>query len=151
MNGFIPDELVIVPEDLYIVKFIHYEIGKSWNGDKVIVRFAIVEGEYVGIPLTRFYNVKLIGRGTNSSQCFEAPSRGALVREFRTLFPDFLLQPQVDLNAYKDKLIRAMVDTVDKDGLKQELANPNRYSVIRKLIEIIPDDYAVLFEDGLHE
>ena len=143
MNLCITDDTPLVPEGIYIVKFTHYDIGKSWNGCKVRVHFAIIDGDYAGTPLTRFYNAKaLVGDSANG---FTAPSRGALVREFRTLFADTQAQPDIDLNAYRDKLIRAKVETVGKDGLGQELAKPTRYSVIRKLIEIIPDDYEVLF------
>ncbi len=52
----------------------------------------------------------------------------------------------MDLNDYNNKLIRAEVVTVGKDGLGDYLSKNNRYSRIKRLVEIIPDDYSVLYE-----
>ena len=136
--------MVWIPEGTYTVGFTHYETCKSWNGVKLHAYFGVTEGEYAGIPLPRFYNVDALVSPPGLNGEFQVSAGRLLVREHRALLPDLASQGVVDLMAYEGKLIRAKVVTVGKDGLGQELADPNRYSAIRKLIEIIPDHYDVL-------
>ena len=130
-----------VPEGIYTVKFTGYETGQSWNCKKVNVYFAIVEGEYAGIPLARYYNATRLYEPIGPNGDFEVGDRGDLVKEFRTLLPDVRSISKIDLDLYKDKLIRVQVVTVNKTGLGEELSESNQYSIIRKLLEIVPDSY----------
>ena len=147
MSGIISDEPLLIPEGTYTVSFIRYETTQSWGRYKVLAHFAVAEGEYGGTPLTRYYNVDDVSSSPGQKAEFSASARRHLVREFRTLLPDLASQGALDLNAYKGKLIWAEVETVGQDGLKQDLSQANRYSVIRRLVKIIPDDYEVLFDE----
>jgi len=51
---------------------------------------------------------------------------------------------QIDPNRYEGHLIRAKVETTGKTGIGKTLAEPSRYSVVRELLGIVPDDYAAL-------
>jgi hypothetical protein len=139
VNGKVRDFSPWIPDGTYTVQFTHYETSKSWNGCKVHAHFAVVEGEHAGVPLTRYYNVNaLIGQpGINGE--FEAPFRGHLVREYSALLPDVASLGAVDLNAYRDIRIKAEVSTVNSDGLGHALTDMNRYSRIRRLLEIVDD------------
>ena len=90
-------------------------------------------GEYAGTPLTRYYNVKE-----------RVTDRFALVREYRALFPDESDYCRVDPDRYSGHLIRAIVETTRKSGIGRELTKASRYSVVRELLEIVPDDHAPL-------
>ena len=148
MTGIIRGQSPWVPEGVYTVKYCGYDTGKSWNACKVTVHFAIVEGEFAGISLDRFYNANALVRPFGANGIFEVTDRGALVREYRSLFPGQANKSELDLNAYGNKLIRARVGTSNRNGLGKELSPVSRYSVIRELIEIIPDDYEVLFNES---
>lgn len=130
-----------VPEGTYTVKYCGYETGQSWNSKKVKVIFAIVEGEYAGVPLIRYYNAKHLGEPIGPNGDFDVGDRCHLVKEFRSLLPDIRSISEIDLDLYKDRLIRVQVETVNKTGLSEELLESNQYSVIRKLLEVIPDSY----------
>ena len=133
MSAIVVDPSPWVPEGVYLLRYISYETTQYWGHIKLAVHFAIVEGEYAGIPLTRYYNVKE-----------RVTDRFALVREHRALFPDESNYSQIDPETYSGHLIRARVETTRKSGIGKELAEGSRYSVVRELLEIVSDDYAPL-------
>ncbi len=133
MSGIVVDPSPWVPEGIYLLRYINYETTQYWGSSKIAVHFAIVEGEYEGIPLTRFYN-------------FREPltDRFAVVREYRALFPDESDYSQIDLERYTGHLIRARVGTTRTSGIGKTLSEQSGYSVVRELLEIVPADYAAL-------
>jgi hypothetical protein len=135
--GYHPD----IPEGQYIVKYLGYETGQSWNSKKIKVNFSVVEGDYAGTPLSRYYNAKNLHDPLGKSGDFDVGDRSHLVKEYRSLFPDIRSESQIDLNLYKDKSIRAQVESVNKTGTGEQLSGSNQYSVIRKLIEVVPESY----------
>ena len=127
-----------VPDGTYMVKYCGYETARSWNSEKVKLHFAIVEGEFAGVPLARYYNAKRLFEPIGTNGDFEAGDRSYLVKEFRSLLPDVRSISEIDLDLYKDKLIRAHVVTTNKTGTGEAISESNQYSVIRKLLEIVP-------------
>ncbi len=130
MSGIVFDPSPWVPEVIYLLRYVSYEKTQYYGHNKIAVYFAIVEGEYAGTPLTRFYNIK--DRVTD---------RFDIVREHRALFPDESHESQIDPDRYAGHLIRAKVGTTRKSGIGKELTKTSRYSVVRELLEIIPEDY----------
>ncbi len=133
MSGIVFDPSPWVPEDIYLLRYVSHEMTHYGVQNKLAVHFAIVEGEYAGTPLTRYYNVKE-----------RVTDRFAVVREHRALFPDESNSCRIDPDTYSGYLIRAKVGTTRKSGIGKELAKGSRYSVVRELLEIVPDDYAPL-------
>ena len=133
MTGIVVNPSPWVPEGIYLLRYVNNKMTQYWGHQKLAIHFAIVEGEYAGTPLTRYYNVK--DRITD---------RFALVREYRVLFPDESDYSQIDPDRYSGHLIRAKVETTRKSGIGKELTQASRYSVVRELLEIVPDDYAPL-------
>ena len=130
-----------IPEGVYTVRYTGYETGHSWNSKKVLLKFSVVEGEYAGVPLTRYYNAKQLFDPIGPNGDFEIGDRSHLVKEFRTLNPDIRSISEIDPDAYKGKLIRVLVESINKTGTGEELSNSNQYSVIRKLLEIVPEAF----------
>ncbi len=130
MSGIVVDPSPWVPEEIYLLRYVSSEMTQYWGHNKLAVHFAIVEGEYAGTPLTRYYNVKE-----------RVTDRFALVREHRALFPDDSNNCRIDPNTYSGHLIRARVETTRKSGIGKELAKGSRYSVVRELLEIVLDDH----------
>ena len=131
MIGIVVDHSPWVPEGVYLLRYFSYETTQYWGHGKLLLHFAIVEGEYAGIPLVRHYNVKE-----------RVTDRFALVREYRALFPDASNYTEIDPDKYSGHLIRARVETTRKSGIGKELAKGSQYSVVRELLEIVPEDYA---------
>lgn len=130
-----------VPEGIYTVKYTGYETGRSWNSDKVILHFCIVEGEKSGVPVSRYYNAKRLFDPIGPDGDFEVGDRSYLVKEFRALFPDIRSISAIDPDTYRGKLIRVQVESTKRTGTGEELPESNQYSVIRKLIEILPESF----------
>ena len=130
MSAIVVDPSPWVPEGVYLLRYVGYEMTQYWGHKKLAVHFAIVEGEYAGTPLTRYYNVKK-----------RVTDRFAVVREHRALFPDESDDNLIDPDRYAGHLIRAKVETTRKNGIGKELTEASRYSVVRELLEIVPDDY----------
>jgi hypothetical protein len=130
-----------IPEGTYTVKYCGYETGQSWNSQKIIVNFSVVEGEYCGMPLKRYYNAKNLYEPIGIDGEFDVGDRSHLVKEHRSLLPDAHSISEVDLELYKDKSILAQVVTVNKTGTGEKLSTSNQYSVIRKLVEIVPESF----------
>lgn len=130
-----------VPEGFYNVRYCGYETGLSWNGKKVIVNFAISEGDYAGVPLTRYYNARNLSEPIGPNGSFDVGDRCHLVKEFRSLLPDVRSISEVNLDLYKNKLIRAQVVTVNKTGTGEDLSSSNQYSKIHKLVEIVSESF----------
>ena len=114
-----------VPDDTYTVKYCGYETARSWNSNKVKVNFAIVEGEFAGVPLTRYYNAKRLFEPVGPNGDFEVGDRSYLAKEFRSLLPDVRSISEIDLDLYRDKLIRAKVVTTNKTGTGETLSGSN--------------------------
>ncbi len=100
MSGIVFDPSPWVPEGDYLLRYLSYETTQYWGHIKLAIHFAIVDGEYAGTPLTRYYNVKE-----------RVTDRFALVREHQALFPDDSNCSQVDPDRYSGHLIRAKVGT----------------------------------------
>jgi len=147
VNGIVLGHSPWIPEGSYTVAYTHYETTKSWNGCKLMAYFSVMDGEYAGTPLTRYYNVDALLSPPGRDGGFQVSDRRLLVREYRVLLPDMASQSTVDLATLKGKRIRADVVTVDRDGLKRELSQVSRYSKIKRLIEIILDDDGELLAD----
>ena len=130
MSGIVVDPSPWVPEGIYMLRYVGYEMTQYWGHKKLAIHFVIVEGEYAGTPLTRFYNIK--DRVTD---------RFAVVREYRACFPNEPDFCRIDPDTYSGHLIRAEVTTTRNSGAGKELTKVSQYSVVRELLEIVPDDY----------
>jgi len=139
MTGKVIGYHPLIPEGEYLVRFMYYETGQSWNSKKVRLQFAVADGEYAGTPLTRYYNALDLEPPTGRNGKFSVGDRSHLVKEFRSLLSDASAIGEIDLNLYRDRLVRAKVGTTSQTGLGEELDKPNQYSVIRKLLEIVPE------------
>ncbi len=136
-----------IPEGIYLVHYIDFTMSRMFGGRKVIVHFAVVRGEYAGTPLTRYYNVDAVADELPAGEDYVAGDRRDLVREYRKLLPDRSGADDIDLDDYAGKLIRARVETTGKDSRGNKLSKNSCYSKIAELLEIVPDDYEILFSD----
>ena len=136
-----------IPEGMYLVRYIDYKTGWMFRGRKVVLHCAVARGEYASTPLTRYYNVDALADELDDGEEYVANDRRDLVREYWKLLPDKSDSGDIDLNDYSGKLIKVRVETTGKDARGKNLSKSSRYSKIAELLEIVPDDYEILFDD----
>ena len=123
----------------YSLGFDHHETQRLWNQPKLILWFTVLsDGEYHGIKLRRFYNVRsLIGKPGKEGKYHPSGWSSDLIREYAHLFgsiPDDRLD-RFSLNPFKKVIITGEVKTVSQDSRKRGIPECVQYSVIERLIK----------------
>ena len=123
----------------YSLGFDHHETQRLWNQPKLILWFTVLsDGEYHGIKLRRFYNVRsLIGKPGRDGKYRPSGWSSDLIREYAHLFgsiPDDRLD-RLSLKPFKDVIITGEVKTVSRDSRKRGIPAYVQYSVIERLIK----------------
>jgi hypothetical protein len=134
----VDDQLVLVPEGLYIARYRYYETRRSTGrfNPKVVMYFEIIEpGEGYGVKLPKFYNVRRIDGSPRVRGGFTPARRGDLYRDYLRLIREPARDDRVRLSEYanNDWIIR--VNTVEIDGSERAIPEGARYSVISRLVE----------------
>lgn len=140
-GGEIDGICITVPDGEYEVRYDFYETAILFGTPKVIVHCAIVSPEeYGGVPIDRYYTVdKLKGPAARYGRYVGGRHR-SLVREFRLLFDDPVRRDRISFARLKDRRLIVRVRTVVRDYDHRELPIHDQYSVIEKLLSVLPDD-----------
>jgi len=122
----------------YPLGFDYHLTARLFNQSKLILWFTVLsDGEYHGIKLRRFYNVRsLIGKPGRGGKCHPSGWSSDLIREYANLFgdvPDRL--DRFSLNPFKNVIITGEVKTVSRDSKKRGIPKCVQYSVIERLIK----------------
>ena len=137
----LPDEsgegLVIeyawVPVGVFRATYQKHELKPNYMryGDKLIVDFCIVEGDYRGEIVQSFFNVKITGENK-----FSVRGGSRWVTEIRHLFPERNRKDRLPVSLLKNRVIEIQVR--DSKGKKQkELPEHARYSVVKKMLRLV--------------
>jgi hypothetical protein len=136
-SGEIENIPPLVREGIYTVKFMHWWTGILFGRrPKLAIVFRICDqGDYFGIELRRWYNVKPKGKlGRNGE--FKAGWSSDLVREYANLVGMPRRNDRIALTRYTGLLINAEVKTVRETREQQALPEALQYSVIKRLVSI---------------
>lgn len=129
----------VVAPGLYRLAFVNATTALAFQkAPKLALRFRIVDmGEYFGMQLDRWYNVKrLIGRPGRGGR-FQTGRHSDFLREYLTLFPDAVKRlDRMSFKPYRSVIIRGRVETVTHNKKQQPLPAPLQYSIIRELLEV---------------
>ncbi len=122
----------------YSLGFVFHETARLYNQPKLILWFTVLsDGEYHGIKLKRFYNVRsLIGKPGKEGKYKPSGWSSDLIREYANLFggvPDRL--DRFSLKPFNNVIITGKVKTVSQDSRKRRIAECVQYSVIERLIK----------------
>ncbi len=131
------DDLVHVPPDDYLLTYTNHQTRRIFHQWKLYLTFAIADdGEHAGKELTRYYNIKFVGR--NENQRINAGWYSDLMREFVFLFDEKPRRPdEIPLTRFNNRTILGRVESVTKDQFGNPIPKPLHYSRIMKLIEVI--------------
>jgi len=123
----------------YPLGFEYHETARLFNQPKLILWFTVLsDGEYHGIKLKRFYNVRsLIGQPGKNGKYNPSGWSSDLIREYAHLFgsiPDDRLD-RLSLKPFNKVIIIGEVKTVSLDLKKRGIPVCVQYSVIGRLIK----------------
>ena len=139
-GGSISGGLILVPPGEYALHYIDYETASAFGHPKVVVNFAIAEpSEYAGSPISRYYNVKALSGRPQRFGNYIAAAKGDLVREYCTLRPERKRLDRISWRWLKGKLVLGEVRTVERDSKGGSLPEATGYSVIAKLLRVLPE------------
>ena len=140
-GGTVDGECVLVPEGEYELRYVDYETGHYFGGPKVVVHYAIISPEeYAGLPVDRFYNASRLTGPPGRFGKYAAPRRGHLVREFNRLIGRSGRLDRLRFAQLKDRRVIGEIETVTTDHKHEELPDDDRYSRIKRLIDVLPGD-----------
>ena len=141
-GGTVDGESILVPEGEYELKYVDYETATYFGSAKVIVHYAIIEPEeFAGLPIDRFYNAKKLTGPPGRFGKYLARPNGSLFREFKRLVGRDERLDRISFAKLKGKRIVGSIITVKTDHKHDELAEDDRYSRIKELIEVLRDDW----------
>ena len=137
----LPDEsgegLVIeyawVPAGIFRGTYLKHELKPNFRGygDKLIVEFCIVDGDYIGDIVRGFFNVTITGENK-----FSVRGGSRWVTEIRQLFPERNRKDRLPVSLLKNRVIEIQVR--DSRGKKQkDLPENERYSVVKKMLRLV--------------
>ena len=139
-GGVIEGALVEIPPGEYTLRYVDYETTSAFGQPKVVVNFGVSEhSPYGGLPLSRYYNAKSLSGPPRKYGNYVAAANGDLVREYRALMPDPKRLDRISWHTLRGKLVLGEVRTVDRDSKGLALPNGTGYSVISKLVGILPE------------
>jgi len=128
-----------IKQGTYDLVFQHYETAKLFNGRalKLILWFSVnTQGEYFGVKLPRFYNVKRIKGRTGKNGDFVLSPNCDFVREYAALFPLPSRLDRIPMSVFKNKIFIGGVRTVTNGFKQAKIPESLQYSVIGDLNEI---------------
>jgi len=136
MTKDIIDELsqerpAFVPKGEYRVRLRDWK--KFWHFSRLdlVMGFEIVENDYCGVLLPKFYQVKWDGEqivaGWKSDFC----------RDYQQCFGAVERTDQFEISEFEDLVLLAEVREVNRDQEKRLLAKVNQYSRIGRLLKVI--------------
>ena len=132
----------IIPDDEYIVEFVKYYTAEMFRErtPKVCLVFAIVEGDYAGFNLERYYSAgRLIGPPDDKGG-FKAKSQTCvMLMEYCTCFPDQELNrlDRIPMSRWEKGRFLVRTRSATHNHLRREIPSILRSSVIAEIIKRI--------------
>lgn len=129
----------LVPEGVYEFGFLHHRTAYLFGrAPKLFCYFRLLTmGEYNGLILCRYYNVKTLNSKPRKGGSFRVGWRSDFMREFVTLFGMPQRLDRVSTETFKTQIVRGRVATVSTDNKGRKIPEPLRYSVITELLEAV--------------
>lgn len=132
----ISNELILIPEGDYKARFIDHECGVFFGRQpKLMAVFEIQEGNYQGVMLARYYNVKF-SRGGLTKQRWKVGRSSDLLREFSdSTMLSYKRLDQLPMTDWRERCdyVKATVKTVKTSSYQRQIAETAQYSVIQQI------------------
>ena len=147
----VSEQMTLIPDGIYKVRFVDHDCAIMFGRQpKLMAVFEIIDGEYVGTKLARYYNVKK-SRGRVSKQNWKVGKSSSLIREFSdctaTRYKRLDQLPMTDWRERCD-FVQAKVKTVVMTSTQEVLSEFAQYSVIEKVSRWpMPRNYSLMDND----
>ncbi len=134
-NNIQNGDLPLIPKGKYEAVMKTWFTGTLFKQPKVVLIYTITEGEYFGIDIAKYYNVKkLKGKARNKGKFIVKP-RGDFLKDFYKLLP---LHPkvrfdQIPITKLQQQPIEITVGFVLKDYKQQLYPEQMKYSLVREV------------------
>lgn len=133
-NNIQGGDLPLIPKGKYEAVMKTWFTGTLWKQPKVIMIYTITSGEYFGVDIPKYYNVKRLKNKAGKRGKFIAKPRGDFLKDFYKLLPLHAKVRVDQIPVTKLMLpIEITVGTVTKDHKQQAYAEQLKYSVIREV------------------
>ncbi len=133
--GITGAELPLIVPGIYSVVYQSHATANMFGKPRIIVRFAIAEGQYKGKVLERFYlATRLIGQAGKKGK-FSVTKRSSFIRDYVRVtshMPGRL--DRIPMRMLRGRLIKARVGTVSKDRDGDLIPEALEYSKVSKLL-----------------
>ncbi|VAW38367.1 hypothetical protein MNBD_GAMMA01-734 [hydrothermal vent metagenome] len=133
-NNIHDGDLPLIPSGKYEAVLNTWFTGTLWKQPKVVMIYTITSGEYFGVDIPKYYNVKRLKGKAGKKGKFIAKPRGDFLKDFYKLLPlhEKVRVDQIPVNKLKLP-IEIKVSTVTKDHKQKVYAKQLQYSVIREV------------------
>ena len=121
------EQIVLLPPGEYLGVYSRHRALRIFRTAKVAVLFRLAE--HPGIVLARWYRVQDFRGGR-----IRAGAHSDLVRELSAVLGRRVRADRVPVASFGDCVVRVEVCTVTRDHEQRELAEPNRYSIIARVV-----------------
>lgn len=131
-----------IPDGEYIVEFIRYYTAEMFRErtPKVCLVFGIVEGEYAGFQLERFYSAGRLISPPGDDGNFKAKSQTcSMLIEYCECFPDQEITrlDRIPMSRWKEGRFVVSTRSAKHNHQRREIPSQLRSSVIDKIIKSI--------------
>lgn len=126
---------VLLEPGEYTLGYASHRVEKQFNRGSLAVYFALVDELPDEIVVARYYPV-ILGKGRKG---FAAKRNGALVSEYRRLFPRRRLTrtDQIPMSWLADQFIVGRIGTVTRNYAGDEYDERQQYSVVQELVRCV--------------
>jgi|TARA_B110000305_G_C18910306_1_gene390404 hypothetical protein len=129
-----------IPDGQYVVEFTRYYTAEMFKkqGAKVCLGFGIVEGNYAGFELQRFYSAACLIGPTGEDGGFKAKSQtSVMLMEYCTCFPDQEIKrlDRIPMSRWKEGKFIVQTRTPKRNHQGSDTPTQLQYSVIDKIIK----------------
>ncbi len=134
-NNILDGDLPLLPNGKYEAVFTTWFTGTLFKQPKVVLIYTITSGEFFGVEIPKYYNVKRLKSKAGNRGKFIAKPRGDLLKDFYKLLPTHpkVRFDQVPITKLGKQPIEITVGTVTKDYLQNKYADQMKYSLVREV------------------
>jgi hypothetical protein len=128
-------DLPLIPSRKYEAVMKTWFTGTLHKAAKVVLVFTITSGEYFGVDIPKYYNVKKLKTKAGKRGKFIAKPRGDFLKDFYKVLPDHpkVRCNEIPITKLQEQPIEITVDTVKKDYKQNDYPEQLYYSVVREV------------------
>lgn len=128
----------LIPEGEYVLRYVEHHTLKPKGSGRLVITFAIEEGDYAGTILKAYYSVQLRGDSGKFGK-FLASRQGEYYEQICDLFPDLIngRPDRISPRRLLGRRVKGEVVTVTTKWNGDQRRPHTRYSKVQRLITLV--------------